>query len=83
MSRNAGQSIVLTSEEIDEICAPLRQPSAQCRFLERLGVKVARRVNGHPLVSRQEFERAMSGAPASSQGRDDDDSGFNWSVPMR
>ena len=43
----------LTQAEIDEICAPLKQPAAQIRFLkDRLKVPVTRRPNGRPLVSR-------------------------------
>lgn len=50
---------VLTDAEVAEVCAPLSQPAAQARYLERLGVSVRRKPNGHLLVGRAEFERAM------------------------
>lgn len=55
-------SPALTQAEIDEICAPLVQASAQVRFLRRLGLPVERRPNGRPLVARSAWERRMSGA---------------------
>lgn len=42
--------VYLSDSEIREICRPLKQPAAQCRFLERLGFKVERRPDGTPLV---------------------------------
>ena len=45
----------LTQAEIDVICEPLRQPAAQIRYLQRLGVVVKRKPNGRPLVSRQHY----------------------------
>lgn len=66
---------VLTHAEVDEICAPLKQSLAKVRFLERLGLKVARRPDGSPLVSRGEFERVMS----QEASRSEPNRGFNWS----
>lgn len=77
-SNQPPHSIVLTDEEIAEICAPLQRPSAQVRFLQQLGMKVARRPDGTPLVSRQEFERVMSGAPAHRNP--DGDAGIRWTA---
>ena len=51
----------LTDPELAEICAPLTNGAAQVRFLERLGLKVARKPNGRPLVARGEFDRVMIG----------------------
>ncbi len=51
----------LTKAEIDDICDPLKLPSAQVRHLERLGLIVKRKPNGQPLVARGEFERVMIG----------------------
>ncbi|MNK59166.1 hypothetical protein D3C87_782660 [compost metagenome] len=82
MSQGSNQpprSIVLTRDEIAEICSPLQRFSAQTRLLERLGLKVARRADGSPLVSRQEFERVMSGAPAKQE---EEYSGIRWPKGM-
>ncbi len=54
----------LTDPELAEICAPLTNGAAQVRYLERLGLKVARKPNGRPLVARGEFER-VCGEPAA------------------
>lgn len=43
----------LTDDEIAEICAPLKMPSAQRRHLERLGLIVKAKPNGKPLVARE------------------------------
>ena len=51
----------LTESEIAEICAPLVLGSAQCRYLQRLGMVVKRKPNGKPLIARGEFERVMIG----------------------
>lgn len=51
----------LTDDEIAEICAPLVNPSAQVRYLQRLGLLVNRKPNGKPLVARKEFERVLVG----------------------
>lgn len=54
----------LTGAEIADICHPLRQHHAQVRYLQGLGLKVARKPNGQPLVARSEFERVMVGRQA-------------------
>jgi Domain of unknown function (DUF4224) len=56
----------LTDAEIAEICDPLKIGSAQCRFLERLGMVVKRKPNGKPLIARGEFERVMIGRQAET-----------------
>lgn len=43
----------LTDAEVDAICSGLRQGAAQVRYLQRLGVPVARKPNGRPLVRRE------------------------------
>ncbi len=50
----------LTHDEIDDLCRPLRQRSAQARFLARLPnvVAVPRRPDGLPLVMRKQIEAA-------------------------
>lgn len=50
----------LTQEEIDDFCAPLTQAAAQIRFMRRLGLTVAQKPNGAPLVIRSHFERVMN-----------------------
>lgn len=54
----------LTDTEIAEICEPLVAPSAQHRFLKKLGLIVNRKPNGKPLVARGEFERVLVGRAA-------------------
>lgn len=56
----------LTDDELAEICAPLVAPAAQRRFLERLGLIVKVKPNGHPLVARGEFERVLVGRQTDS-----------------
>lgn len=64
----------LTPEEIDELCAPLRQRRAQMRRLcALLGVKdLPRRPDGLPLVGRRLAEDRLNGETQQSAG-------FNWS----
>lgn len=59
----------LTDEEIDGICAGLKQPAAMVRFIrDILRVPVERKPNGRPLVRRVDWERravqAQNDAPA-------------------
>ena len=65
---------VLTDDEIDAICAGLRQSAAKIRFLRRLGVRVDKKPNGRPLVARADGEgrQAQNERPA--------DSGPAWGV---
>ncbi len=60
----------LTDIEINDICAPLRRSTAQCRFLTGLGLLVRKKPNGRPLVARNEFERAMINKPVASAAND-------------
>lgn len=54
-------NVYLSDVEIADICAPLTMPSAQRRYLERLGMLVKSKPNGRPLLARGEFERVMIG----------------------
>jgi len=54
----------LSDDEVREICAPLKVPAYQVRFLQRLGLIVNRKPNGKPLVARGEFERVLVGRAA-------------------
>jgi hypothetical protein len=57
----------LSDAEVDEICAGLEQNAAKVRFLQRLGLRVARKPNGRPLVW-----RPASGVPAQGQNAPDE-----------
>ena len=59
-------SILLTHEEIADMCAGLQSKAAQCRFLSSLGLHVERKPNGEPLVARSEFERVLGAARLQS-----------------
>lgn len=50
----------LTPAEVAEITEPLTQGYARCRFFERMGCKVVQKPNGQPLVSRAEYEAALT-----------------------
>jgi len=43
---------LLNEDEIARICAPVKQPAAQCRLLQRLGYTVSKTARGRPLVTR-------------------------------
>lgn len=45
----------LTDAEVAEITEPLEQAAARRRFFERCGLKVGRKPNGQPLVSRADW----------------------------
>lgn len=66
----------LTAEEVDELCAPLRQRHAQTkRLCAMLGLeKLPRRPDGLPLVGRKLIEERLN-----STGSYRASAGFNWS----
>lgn len=65
---------ILSEDEIDAMCKPLRQRAAQARHLSAmLGCAVKRRPDGMPIVTRAMLERLDSQAPAQN------DAGINWS----
>ncbi len=47
--------VALTADEVADVCRPLRQPAAQARYLQGLGVHTARRPDGTVLVDRQHY----------------------------
>lgn len=55
----------LSPDEIDDLCAPLKQHAAQLRFIRGLGITVREKPNGAPLVMRAHFEEKMN--PAGKQ----------------
>lgn len=63
----------LTDAEVDAICEGLSQGAAKVRYLRGLGLRVARRPNGRPLVARADWERVYARrqaeeAPAPANG---------------
>jgi hypothetical protein len=70
-------TIHLTRQEINELCAPLKQPAAQTRFLEKvLGIRVtARRPDGLPLVGRTAADEVLN----RKQSLTSTQKLFNWS----
>jgi hypothetical protein len=46
----------LSDDEISDLCAGLKQPAAQVRYLRRLGLLVREKPNGRPLVMRADIE---------------------------
>ncbi|WP_371132762.1 DUF4224 domain-containing protein [Methyloversatilis sp.] len=55
------KSLFLTSDEIADICRPLKQPAAQIRYLRSLGMVVQAKPNGRPLVVRDHAAFVLSG----------------------
>lgn len=47
----------LTDDELADICRPLVQHAARIRYLQGLGLPVARRPDGSPLVRRADWDR--------------------------
>lgn len=45
--------------ELQALCEGLEQPAAQLRYLRGLGLHVARKPNGRPLLMRSELERVL------------------------
>lgn len=54
-----------------------RQPTAQARALQRMGVRFLRRPDGTLLVGRQALEQALCGAPAT-MGSHTASNGLKW-----
>lgn len=61
----------LTQGEIDAICEPLKQPAAQVRYLKRLGLVVARKPNGRPLVNRKHYDDVRGRRPGAARTTDE------------
>lgn len=58
----------LTDAEISRICEPLVQAAAQVRYLRELGLTVATKPSGRPLVVRSHAEAVLSGRPSEKPG---------------
>lgn len=65
----AAAPLNLSDTEIAEICDGLVSAAAQVRYLERLGLLVARKPNGRPLVARSEFERVLGAGRFQQQAQ--------------
>lgn len=76
MSAAVAATSFLSAEEIDELCAPLKQRHAQAKHLcFLLGVKdLPRRPDGLPLVGRRLVEERLN-----ATGEYAAPTGFNWS----
>lgn len=53
--------LFLTDDEVAALCAPLKQPAAQVRFLRASGLTVTVKPNGRPAVVRSHAEAVLSG----------------------
>ena len=60
----------LTDAEVKGMCEPIVQPAAQCRHLRALGLMVATKPNGRPLVLRTELERVLGAGRFAPLGAD-------------
>lgn len=54
-------TLFLSQAEIDDLCHPLTQPSAQVRFLRASGLTVTVKPNKRPAVVRAHAESVLSG----------------------
>lgn len=57
----------VSAAHIDAMCDPLTQPAAQIRYLKGLGLNVATRPNGRPLLMKSELERVLGGRQNEAQ----------------
>lgn len=73
----------LTDTEIDEICDGYVQNAAKVRFLRSLGVTVARKPSGRPLVNRAHYEavRGVVSSPDRIRPSEHAGPGPNWKTP--
>lgn len=55
---NTVERVDLSDDEVDAICAGLKQNAAKVRYLRGLGVTVERKPNGRPLVRRVDWNRS-------------------------
>lgn len=59
----------LTDAEIDDHCEGLRQNAAKIKYLRSLGLTVATKPNGKPIVLRAHYEAVLSGLPVDKRKR--------------
>jgi hypothetical protein len=70
----------LSDAEIDDICAGLTQSAAKVRFLTFLGLNVARKPNGKPLVNRAHYDLVMG---ITDKTKSSSEEGPRWNVHPR
>ena len=58
----------LSDAEVAEMCFPLKQPGAQKRHLNKLGLSFHEKPNGRPLVSRTGVQKLLDGFAAPTPG---------------
>lgn len=58
----------LSDAEIDEICDGYTQNAAKVRFLKGLGLTVAQKPNGRPLVNRAHYDQIRGGRQLETAG---------------
>ena len=68
--------LFLTDDEIAALCAPLKQPAAQVRFLRASGLTVTVKPNGRPAVVRSHVEAVLSGRPLATPVASDERPAF-------
>ena len=68
----------LTDDEVDSICGGYKQNAAKVRFLRSLGLEVARKPNGRPLVSREHYIAVRRGGQARAELPQATASGIVW-----
>lgn len=57
----------LSAAELTDLCKPLTQPAAQCRFLrEEFGIEAKRRPDGSLIVMRAQLEPSVPDAPGAA-----------------
>lgn len=59
----------LTNQEIDDLCAPLKQRAAQVAYLKKLGLTVSTKPNGAPLVLRSNLEVVLGSVAAAKHAK--------------
>lgn len=57
----------LSTQEIEDLCEPLKQRSAQVTYLKKLGLKVTQKPNGSPLVLRSNVETVLGNGRLAKQ----------------
>jgi hypothetical protein len=58
----------LSDVEIDEICDGYTQNAAKVRFLRSLGLTVAQKPNGRPLVNRAHYDQVRGAGQLETAG---------------
>ena len=81
--RRGHTMMYLSDTEVADLCAPLTQPAAQVRYLRALGLTVALKPNGRPVVIRCHAEAVLSGRREASPSATADQSSGAKQQPSR